>query len=63
VNGVSSANRVQGEGPPLVLIMGYRLNSAAWPRNLVANLRAGSRSSRSLKSQPGFRRGIERSVK
>jgi pimeloyl-ACP methyl ester carboxylesterase len=31
VNGVKIAFRVQGEGPPLVLIMGYRLNSIAWP--------------------------------
>jgi pimeloyl-ACP methyl ester carboxylesterase len=31
VNGVNIAHRVQGEGPPLVLVMGYRLSSAAWP--------------------------------
>jgi pimeloyl-ACP methyl ester carboxylesterase len=31
VNGVNIAYRVQGEGPPLVLVMGYRLSSAAWP--------------------------------
>lgn len=31
VNGVNIAFRVQGEGPPLVLVMGYRLSSAAWP--------------------------------
>jgi len=38
VNGVSIAYRVQGEGPPLVLIMGYRLSSAAWPKNFVEQL-------------------------
>jgi 3-oxoadipate enol-lactonase len=29
VNGVNIAFHVQGEGPPLVLVMGYRLSSAA----------------------------------
>src|ERR1700746_1598232 len=38
VNGVRIAYRVQGEGPPLVLVMGYRLNSAAWPATFVAQL-------------------------
>jgi pimeloyl-ACP methyl ester carboxylesterase len=31
VNGVRIAYRVEGEGPPLVLVMGYRLSSMAWP--------------------------------
>jgi 3-oxoadipate enol-lactonase len=35
VNGVSLAYDTRGSGPPLVLIMGYRLNSAAWPAELV----------------------------
>ena len=35
VNGVNIAFRVQGKGPPLVLIMGYRLSSAAWPARFV----------------------------
>ncbi|MHB8268901.1 alpha/beta fold hydrolase [Bradyrhizobium sp.] len=38
VNGVTIAYRVQGEGPPLVLVMGYRLNSAAWPTTFVEGL-------------------------
>jgi pimeloyl-ACP methyl ester carboxylesterase len=38
VNGIKIAYRVQGEGPPLVLIMGYRLNSIAWPAALVEQL-------------------------
>ena len=29
---------MQGEGPPLVLIMGYRLSSAAWPAEFVEAL-------------------------
>jgi len=29
---------VQGEGPPLALIMGYRLNSMAWPATLIEQL-------------------------
>jgi pimeloyl-ACP methyl ester carboxylesterase len=37
-NGVSIAYRVQGEGPPLVLVMGYRLNSAAWPATFIEQL-------------------------
>ncbi|WP_439399995.1 alpha/beta fold hydrolase (plasmid) [Bradyrhizobium sp. PMVTL-01] len=31
VNGIDIAYQVQGSGPPLVLVMGYRLSSAAWP--------------------------------
>ena len=38
INGINIAFRQQGEGPPLVLIMGYRLNSAAWPEKLVQGL-------------------------
>ena len=38
VNGVRIAYRVQGEGPPLVLVMGYRLNSAAWPATFIEQL-------------------------
>jgi pimeloyl-ACP methyl ester carboxylesterase len=33
VNGI--AYRVQGGGPALVLVMGYRLNSAAWPEAFI----------------------------
>src|ERR1700687_2650714 len=35
VNGGRIAYRVHGEGPPLVLVMGYRLNSEAWPASFV----------------------------
>jgi pimeloyl-ACP methyl ester carboxylesterase len=35
VNGVNISFRVQGKGPPLILIMGYRLSSAAWPTKFV----------------------------
>lgn len=38
VNGVNLAFRVQGEGPPLVLVMGYRLNSGAWPAAFIEAL-------------------------
>jgi pimeloyl-ACP methyl ester carboxylesterase len=38
VNGVNIAFRVQGEGPPLVLVMGYRLSSAAWPVSFIETL-------------------------
>jgi pimeloyl-ACP methyl ester carboxylesterase len=38
VNGIDIAYRVQGHGPPLVLIMGYRLSSAAWPTTFVETL-------------------------
>jgi pimeloyl-ACP methyl ester carboxylesterase len=38
VNGVNIAYAVQGKGPPLVLVMGYRLNSTAWPATFIAQL-------------------------
>jgi 3-oxoadipate enol-lactonase len=38
VNGVNIAYSVQGNGPPLVLVMGYRLNSTAWPPTFIAQL-------------------------
>jgi pimeloyl-ACP methyl ester carboxylesterase len=38
VNGIRIAYRVQGAGPPLVLVMGYRLSSAAWPPAFVEAL-------------------------
>jgi len=38
VNGINIAYRVQGEGPPLVLVMGYRLNSIAWPDAFIEAL-------------------------
>jgi len=38
VNGINIAYRVQGEGPPLVLVMGYRLNSSAWPEAFIEAL-------------------------
>jgi pimeloyl-ACP methyl ester carboxylesterase len=38
VNGIKIAYCVQGEGPPLALIMGYRLNSIAWPATLIEQL-------------------------
>jgi 3-oxoadipate enol-lactonase len=38
VNGINLAYCVQGAGPPLVLIMGYRLNSGAWPQEFIASL-------------------------
>src|SRR5689334_16162483 len=34
-NGVNIAFKIQGDGPPLVLIMGYRLNSSAWPQEFL----------------------------
>jgi pimeloyl-ACP methyl ester carboxylesterase len=37
-NGIKIAYRVRGEGPPLVLVMGYRLNSTAWPATFVDQL-------------------------
>src|ERR1700746_2315145 len=37
-NGVNIAYRFRGEGPPLVLIMGYRLNSTAWPAAFIEQL-------------------------
>ena len=38
VNGIRLAYDISGSGPPLVLIMGYRLSSRAWPRDFVATL-------------------------
>src|ERR1700743_1475492 len=38
VNGVNIAYAVHGNGPPLVLVMGYRLNSTAWPATFIAQL-------------------------
>jgi pimeloyl-ACP methyl ester carboxylesterase len=38
VNGVNIAFHVQGAGPPLVLVMGYRLSSAAWPTPFIEAL-------------------------
>ena len=37
-NGIRIACRIEGEGPPLVLVMGYRLSSAAWPAAFIAAL-------------------------
>lgn len=37
-DGINIAFRIQGEGPPLVLIMGYRLSLAAWPAKFVETL-------------------------
>jgi pimeloyl-ACP methyl ester carboxylesterase len=38
VNGVRLAYLVRGKGPPLALIMGYRLNSGAWPDAFIDTL-------------------------
>jgi 3-oxoadipate enol-lactonase len=38
VNGIKIAYGVRGSGPPLVLIMGYRLSSLAWPRDFIEAL-------------------------
>jgi pimeloyl-ACP methyl ester carboxylesterase len=38
VNGIRMAYRMQGAGPPLVLVMGYRLSSVAWPTSFVEAL-------------------------
>jgi pimeloyl-ACP methyl ester carboxylesterase len=38
VNGINLAYRVRGEGPPLVLVMGYRLSSIAWPEAFIEQL-------------------------
>lgn len=38
VNGINLAYRMRGEGPPLVLVMGYRLNSTAWPTAFIEQL-------------------------
>jgi len=40
VNGVRIAYTVQGAGAPLVLIMGYRLSSSAWPNEFIEALAA-----------------------
>jgi pimeloyl-ACP methyl ester carboxylesterase len=37
-NGITIAYDVRGAGPPLVLIMGYRLSSLAWPLDFVEAL-------------------------
>jgi 3-oxoadipate enol-lactonase len=38
VNGIKIAYSVRGSGPPLVLIMGYRLSSLAWPLAFIEAL-------------------------
>jgi 3-oxoadipate enol-lactonase len=38
VNGIRIAYGVRGSGPPLVLIMGYRLSSLAWPLDFIEAL-------------------------
>jgi 3-oxoadipate enol-lactonase len=38
VNNIKIAYGVRGSGPPLVLIMGYRLSSLAWPRDFIEAL-------------------------
>ena len=38
VDGITIAYDVRGAGPPLVLIMGYRLSSLAWPLDFVEAL-------------------------
>jgi pimeloyl-ACP methyl ester carboxylesterase len=38
VNGIKLAFDVRGAGPPLLLIMGYRLNSSAWPSDFIDGL-------------------------
>jgi 3-oxoadipate enol-lactonase len=38
VNGIRIAFGVVGSGPPLVLIMGYRLSSLAWPSDFIEAL-------------------------
>lgn len=38
VNGIDLAYQVQGNGPPLVLVMGYRLSSTAWPTSFVETM-------------------------
>ena len=38
VNGIKIAYDVRGSGPPLVLIMGYRLSSLAWPLDFIKAL-------------------------
>ncbi len=38
VNGVSLRYEVRGQGPPLCLIIGYRLHGAAWPQSFIERL-------------------------
>ncbi len=38
VNGIRIAYGVRGSGPPLILIMGYRLSSLAWPLDFIEAL-------------------------
>jgi pimeloyl-ACP methyl ester carboxylesterase len=38
VKGINIAYGVRGSGPPLVLIMGYRLSSLAWPPEFIDDL-------------------------
>jgi 3-oxoadipate enol-lactonase len=38
VNGIKIAFDIRGSGPPLILIMGYRLNSRAWPLDFIGAL-------------------------
>ena len=38
VNGIRIAYRIQGAGPPLGIVTGYRLSSAAWPPAFVEAL-------------------------
>jgi pimeloyl-ACP methyl ester carboxylesterase len=38
INGINIAYDTRGSGPPLVLIMGYRLNSRAWPFGFIEAL-------------------------
>jgi 3-oxoadipate enol-lactonase len=38
VNGTHIAYDVRGSGPPLILIMGYRLSSSAWPTEFLDEL-------------------------
>src|SRR5207245_8922044 len=38
INGINIAYDTHGSGPPLVLIMGYRLNSHAWPLGFIETL-------------------------
>src|ERR671916_2353577 len=37
-NGVSLRYEVTGQGPPLCLIIGYRLHGAAWPQSFIERL-------------------------
>jgi pimeloyl-ACP methyl ester carboxylesterase len=63
VNGVSIAYSLRGKGPPLVLVMGYRLNSTAWPaassRRLgECTMGAGTQSSASPLVVHGFVKNV-----